>query len=142
MKNLNKLLVSQQIRIKRERLAMIKKIANPNAFELDRLLRPLFPKSKENHIFESISMLKEYLIKRLEIKIEDKIKQDLIKLEFSESLQPLSEVIITVEWKKSKMWGSNPTAESYVSGLGFLTSGSIGGCGYDKQSTAVAAVMN
>jgi len=40
------------------------------------------------------------------------------------------------------MWGSNPTATAFVCGVGELSSGSIGGCGYDKQSTAVANVLN
>lgn len=46
--------------------------------------------------------------------------------------------IITIEWKKSAMWRSNPTA---YTNYGF-TSRSIGGCGYDKQSTATAEALN
>lgn len=40
------------------------------------------------------------------------------------------------------MWGSNQTAESYVNGIGNISSGLIGGYGYDKCSTAVAKVLN
>jgi len=48
------------------------------------------------------------------------------------------------------MWGSNPNAECWYSFTnnegnyhsGYVTSGSIGGCGYDKQSTAVANCLN
>jgi hypothetical protein len=48
------------------------------------------------------------------------------------------EFIITLEWNKSKMWGSNPRA---FTNYGFNGS-SIGGCGYDKTSTATAQALN
>lgn len=49
-----------------------------------------------------------------------------------------NDLIITIEWKDSKMWGSNPTA---TTNYGFVGS-SIGGCGYDKLSTATAQALN
>jgi|TARA_Y100000034_G_scaffold70935_1_gene85494 hypothetical protein len=48
------------------------------------------------------------------------------------------QLVITVEWKKSTMWGSNP--RSY-NNYGFVSE-SIGGCGYDKLSTATADALN
>jgi hypothetical protein len=48
------------------------------------------------------------------------------------------DLIITIEYKKSSMWGVNPTSQT---NFGFC-SGSIGGCGYDKQSTATARALN
>lgn len=48
------------------------------------------------------------------------------------------EFIITVEWKKSRMWGMNPRA---YTNYGFEGE-SIGGCGYDKLSTATAEALN
>jgi hypothetical protein len=47
-------------------------------------------------------------------------------------------LVVTVEWKKSRMWGSNPRAHT---NYGF-ESDSIGGCGYDKLSTALAEALN
>lgn len=49
-----------------------------------------------------------------------------------------SDLIITVEWKKSYMWGMNPTAWT---NYGFRGT-SIGGCGYCKLSTATAQALN
>lgn len=46
--------------------------------------------------------------------------------------------IITIEWRKNKTWRSNPKG---FSNYGFEGS-SIGGCGYDKRSTAAAEVLN
>ena len=48
------------------------------------------------------------------------------------------ELIITLEWKKSYMWGSNPRA---YTNYGF-NGESIGGCGYCKTSTATAQALN
>ena len=69
------------------------------------------------------------------------------KLESVESeTRVLKQISITVEWKKSRMWGYNPTAEitfSYTDGTFERdTSGSIGGCGYDKESTATGQVLS
>jgi hypothetical protein len=47
-------------------------------------------------------------------------------------------LILTVEWKKSRMWRSNPRVST---NYGF-TGSSIGGCGYDKLSTATAEALN
>jgi hypothetical protein len=43
---------------------------------------------------------------------------------------------ITVEWNKSKTWGSNPVISSHA---GKMTN--ISGCGYCKLSTALADVL-
>lgn len=45
---------------------------------------------------------------------------------------------VTIEWKKSRMWGSNPRA---YTNYGFIGE-SVGGCGYDKLSTAHAQALN
>jgi len=48
---------------------------------------------------------------------------------------------IDVSWKKSTTWGANPTAEVWTDEyLG--SSRSVGGCGYDKESTAIAEPFN
>lgn len=48
------------------------------------------------------------------------------------------EFVITIEWKTSRTWGMNPRGY----GSNGFTSGSIGGCGYDKHSAATAEVLN
>lgn len=48
---------------------------------------------------------------------------------------------VVVEWKKNRIWGANPRAELRT-GENYYISGSIGGCGYDKESTATAQVFN
>lgn len=70
----------------------------------------------------------------------------------------LREFHISVDWKKSRTWGANPTAEIWVSyeytakdekgedyeswDNAYAKSSSIGGCGYDKRSTAVSQAID
>ena len=71
-------------------------------------------------------------------KVKD-LKEELVLIESIENAEDFkSDLIITVEWKKSYMWGFNPRAET---NKGFNGS-SIGGCGYDKHSTATAEALN
>ena len=67
------------------------------------------------------------------------------RIEREQSQKPVNKIIICIEWKKSRMWGSNPTAEARV----FHKDGSISygvakcsGCGYDKESTTIAQIFN
>lgn len=50
-------------------------------------------------------------------------------------------ISITVEWHKSKTWGANPQAEVRT-GENYHVSRKVGGCGYDKESTATAECFN
>ena len=61
----------------------------------------------------------------------------------------LKSVSICVEWKKSRVWGYNPTATAlieWVTPEGFTRwgryYGHASGCGYDKRSAAVADALN
>lgn len=85
--------------------------------------------------------MKDYLKRRIEASFEKRLPKELKKLELNE-VRELTEIVITVEWKKNRTWGANPRAEAFVLGKGYLQSSSIGGCGYDKKSTAVAEVLN
>jgi len=47
---------------------------------------------------------------------------------------------INVEWTRSRTWGNNPHAKVYAPGCS--TNGTASGCGYDKESAAVAEALN
>lgn len=52
---------------------------------------------------------------------------------------------LTIEFKKSTTWGWNPTCDIRIksdSSYNYYNSGSISGCGYDKESTAFADAIN
>lgn len=82
---------------------------------------------------------KQKLIKLLENRIEKKLKEIIDKIEGIENAEDFkNDLIITLEWKKSYMWGSNPRA---YTNYGFAGE-SIGGYGYCKTSTATAQALN
>lgn len=56
----------------------------------------------------------------------------------------ISRIKISVEWKRNSTWGANPTAEVWVyhNGTCDYYTGHASGCGYDKESAAVAEAIN
>ena len=109
----------------------------------------LLPKGKDVSKF-TFDSLKAYLISRKEKAIYKAIEREVKKINTVANAGELIEVKITIEWKRSAMWGSNPIAECWYAyndkegnrNSNYVKSGSIGGCGYDKQSTAVAECLN
>lgn len=74
----------------------------------------------------------------------DLVKSQAVKLEklkTAAAARDLTKIVINVEWKRNKTWGNNPTAEVIVVGEGRYY-GHASGCGYDKQSAAVAEALN
>lgn len=65
---------------------------------------------------------------------------DVVKIEQAEEAEMPDLITVSVEWTRSKTWGANPTAT--VRAGGFSTYGKASGCGYDKESAAVASAMN
>ena len=50
-------------------------------------------------------------------------------------------IAVSVEWFNSRTWGANPQAEVRT-GENYHVSRKVGGCGYDKESTATAECFN
>lgn len=79
-------------------------------------------------------------------KAERLAAKELARIDSERNQRPVKELTITIEWKKSRMWGANPHASasvrfhngSYDSKDGYTASG----CGYDKESTVIAAVFD
>jgi len=62
------------------------------------------------------------------------------KLEAAAAYNLPSFINVSVEWKKSSVWGYNPTAS--VCADKRRTEGKASGCGYDKGSAAIAEACN
>lgn len=72
--------------------------------------------------------------------------KELAQIELEKNQKPIESMTVTIEWKKSRMWGHNPTAEAEIrfkDGT-FKRSASYNcsGCGYDKESTVLAYAFN
>lgn len=72
------------------------------------------------------------------------------RIERADNGGKVTEIHISVDWKKSRTWGSNPTAEVWltydggekIGGTAYAKSASIGGCGFDKRSAAVSVALS
>jgi hypothetical protein len=104
----------------------------------------LFTPVTKKRVWE-IEPLKAYLIER-KIKAQNKeLQKELTRIQTVFNAPELLEITISIEWKRSQMWGSNPNAtasEHTTAGYNKYESGSISGCGYDKESTALANAVN
>lgn len=140
MKNLANAIVKENEKNNAYKLELINNLDANDVSKLDWRLSDLLTAGQKKKQF-SLVELKEVLKSRNKKAQEKRNLQELQRLEFS-NLEDIETLTINVEWKRSQMWGMNPTAEAYVNGIGHVSSGSIGGCGYDKQSTAVARVLN
>ena len=76
---------------------------------------------------------------RMRKQYEKKLGNELDHVRACEKEKAPGFISIRVEWKKSTVCGSNPTAEVIT---GTYTTGSASGCGYDKESAAVAEALN
>lgn len=81
-----------------------------------------------------------FTTKRIEKYYQKKTTQDLERLAQIEEAEIPKEIVIRVEWKKSSVWGYNPHAEITDGYIRWF--GSASGCGYDKQTTAIAEAAN
>lgn len=76
---------------------------------------------------------------RLEVK-------EAARIEAEKNQKPVKSLTITIEWAKSRTWGSNPTAEGWIEyadgTFGHTIPAHASGCGYDKESTVIADVFN
>jgi len=106
----------------------------------------LIPISSKNKDWNSKRELTDYLLKRYNKNENKSLDQKLNKVDTIKNSKAIDSITITIEWKKSRTWGSNPRAEAQVNYKDNYSdrfySSSIGGCGYDKESTALAQVLN
>lgn len=68
-----------------------------------------------------------------------------LKLEEASEAADVVSVSVSVEWHRSRTWGYNPAAEVVIvdsNGHYYKYFGSASGCGYDKESAAVAEALN
>lgn len=72
--------------------------------------------------------------------LDKREKKELDKIAAVEAAPALSFIDVSVEWKRSRVWGANPSVTVRTSDGVFY--GAASGCGYDKESTAIAEAFN
>jgi hypothetical protein len=100
------------------------------------------PKRWEQYQNGEISREKavEYAIKRMNKEIDKDTEKGLARLDRVAAAPDLVFINVNVIYKRNNHWGYNPTAETQTNN-GF-TIGYASGCGYDKESAAVAESFN
>lgn len=86
-----------------------------------------------------------YALKRAYKEVEKWEAEKKAKLQRAENAAAVVSVSISIEWRRSRTWGANPTAEVTVedaNGHYYRGTGTASGCGYDKESAAVASALN
>lgn len=63
----------------------------------------------------------------------------LAALERAATAAELDYISVSVEWKRNSYWGNNPAATVWAD---IETTGRASGCGYDKESAAIAEAFN
>lgn len=82
----------------------------------------------------------EYAIRRAIRQHDKRLNEVLEKLESVENADELDYIDISIDWVRSSVWGNNPQVEARIGGTIFT--GHASGCGYDKESAAVAQALN
>lgn len=65
---------------------------------------------------------------------------NLLKIDRIAAAPDITEISISVDWVKSRLWGYNPRAEIQTGSA--IYTGTASGCGYDKESAAIAGALN
>lgn len=82
----------------------------------------------------------ELATKRVLKEIEKDTAAKLARLDRVAAAPDLTFISISVDWVRSRTWGNNPHAEARTNTGTF--SGTASGCGYDKESAAIAEALN
>lgn len=83
----------------------------------------------------------EYATRRAHREIDKQTIKKQDKLLKARDADEIKTVSILVEWKRSSVWGYNPTALVTINGKQQF-GGTASGCGYDKQTAAVGTALN
>ena len=94
--------------------------------------------NKELTTSEAKEIIKNKIIKEY----DKRINKDLTKIEtIQKANEDITNINISINWVKSPTWGYNPHATATTSN-GDITEGRASGCGYDKESAAIAEALN
>lgn len=136
---------------------LTKQVKKENEKELKKAISNLNKAKKEDFI--NLWYYSEKLTKRQKEKLTKSEQKEIIKNKIIEDYKKrlnknmkkietiknannnIETITVNVEWVKNPTWGYNPHATIYTNN-GDITEGKASGCGYDKESTAIAGALN
>jgi hypothetical protein len=78
--------------------------------------------------------------KRMRMLFTKRLETELAKIDTIEAAEKPESFTLWVTWKRSRTWSANPHTELIVNGDTYR--GKATGCGYDKESAAIADALN
>lgn len=83
--------------------------------------------------------------RKLQRQTEREAAKTTARIESEKNQKPVASITLSIEWKRSAMWGNNPRLTAQVEfkdGTSTQSVYSCSGCGYDKESTVIADAFN
>lgn len=119
-------------------------VANMNTLEVMEQVKELAGNMLECKIERIVKLAQANELSLTQTK--NRIKKELLEETAQKEQKEVKEMVIEINWKKSSVWGMNPTASAKI----IYKDGTIrnsrnytcSGCGYDKESTVVANMLN
>lgn len=84
----------------------------------------------------------EYAIKRMTKQVNKETAAKLAHLDRVAAAPDIYYIRVNVEWRRSSVCGYNPAVDVTVNGIYATYTGYASGCGYDKESAAIASAFN
>lgn len=136
---LNNLINAIKMDIERQKNETMEYLGNERYYTINYYLTDLRKKQLADGIItreQAIEIASKKVEKSYNKKLEDLIE----KVNTIANAEEFNGCTITVEWKKGSMEANQ--AKATLSGCGYIEGRRTGGCGYDKESTAMAEVLN
>lgn len=138
----------EQLKTFKKRIQEEKQKANQNEENMFEWIieRKLTKKQFENYKNKKITKAEaiQKTIEKEKKEIEKRTTKRLERLETIKNAPTFTDIEIVVEWVRSSMWGHNPhaTAKMWNGETFERYEGRASGCGYDKESAAIASALN
>lgn len=126
--------------VEKRKQNMIEELNEGNEWVLRRYLTDLRIKQLANGEITKEKAL-ELAMKKLSKEHEQDKQKAFAKLEAVEQAPEIQSITVNIEWTRNRTWGANPSAFVFTHSIG-QTVGHASGCGYDKESTAIASAFN
>lgn len=144
MEKLKKLVVKENTKQLKKALDDLKQTQDDDILNLwyyqEKLTNTQIKKYNNNDL--TIKQLKEILKNKIIKEYEKRKEKELKRIETIEQANEKTTVInISINWVKNNTWGYNPHA-TVTTNSNKITEGKASGCGYDKESAAIAEALN
>lgn len=144
MEKLRNEVIKENKRQLKDAVNNLKKATNEDITQMWYYNEKLTKKQIEKLNNEKITLkeAKTLIQKKIEKEYQKRLEKDLHRLEIVKGASDeISNISITVNWKRSSMYGYNPHVE-VLTNRGEVLTGTASGWGYDKESAGIADALN